>query len=78
MKANTGGAMQSKDFAKIATALQNTAALAPPGYPNWVSISQDGVKAAQAQNMDGVKASCRSCHNQYQQRYRDTMRTRKI
>lgn len=78
MKNNTGGAMQKKDFAALATALGTTASFAPAGYPNWVSISNDGAKAARAQSMDGVKASCSGCHNQYKQRYINEMRTRKI
>ena len=78
MKANTSAAMATQDFAKLATALDATAGLGPPGYGNWASISRDGAKAARDQNIDGVKASCRGCHNQYQTRYRTEMRTRKI
>ena len=78
MKANTGGAMQSKDFTKLAAALDNTASFAPPGYGTWASISHDGAKAARAQDMDGVKASCRNCHTQFKQRYITEMRARKI
>ncbi len=78
MKANTSAAMSTKDFDALAKALDATAGLAPPGYGNWVSISRDGAKAARDQNLDGVKASCKGCHNQYQERYKKELRTRKI
>ncbi len=78
MKANTSAAMSTKDFDALAKALDATAGLAPPGYGNWVSISRDGAKAARDQNLDGVKASCKGCHNQYQERYKKELRLRKI
>ena len=78
MKANTSAAMATQDFAALAKALDATVTLGPPGYGNWASISRDGAKAARDQNIDAVKASCRGCHNQYQTRYRNELRTRKI
>jgi soluble cytochrome b562 len=54
------------------------AKMAPPGYSNWVSISNDGAKAAKAGNLDAAKASCRTCHDQYKAKYRSEMRDRKI
>jgi hypothetical protein len=79
MKANTNAAMASSDFPALAEALDTTATFAPPsGYPNWVSISKDGAKAARAASMTGVKASCRGCHDQYKQKYRDELRARPV
>jgi hypothetical protein len=78
MKQNTSAAMSTQDFDALAKALDATVAFAPPGYGNWASISRDGAAAARAQNLDGVKASCKGCHNQYQTRYRNELRTRKI
>jgi hypothetical protein len=78
MKGNTSAAMATQDFAALAKALDATVALGPAGYGNWASISRDGAKAARDQSIDGVKASCRGCHNQYQTRYRNELRTRKI
>lgn len=78
MKANTSGAMSAQNFDALEKAFNQIVAFAPPGYPNWASISKDGAKAAHDQNLDAVKAACRGCHNQYQKKYRDEMRTRKI
>jgi hypothetical protein len=78
MKANTSAAMSAQDFDALATALDKVPAFAPAGYTNWVSISKDGADAARAQSLDGVKASCRGCHNQYKDRYKKEMRDRPI
>jgi len=82
MKSNTSPAMTAQDFGALATALEKIVTLAPTGaappYTNWVSISRDGADAARAQSLDGVKASCRGCHNQYKDRYRKEMRDRPI
>jgi len=82
MKSNTSPAMTAQDFGALATALEKIVTFAPTGstppYTNWVSISRDGADAARAQTLDGVKASCRGCHNQYKDRYRKEMRDRPI
>lgn len=78
MKANTSPAMSAQDFRALAKALEKIVSFAPAGYTNWASISRDGADAARAQTLDGVKASCRGCHNQYKDRYRKEMRDRPI
>ena len=78
MKANTSAAMSSQDFDALATALTKAATFAPAGYTNWASIARDGADAAKAQSLDGVKAACRGCHNQYKDRYKKEMRDRPI
>jgi hypothetical protein len=78
MKANTSPAMSAEDFDAIATALDKVVTFAPAGYTNWASIASDGASAARAQSLDGVKATCRSCHNQYKAKYKKEMRDRPI
>jgi hypothetical protein len=80
MKANTSPAMSAQDFDALAAALDKVVGFAPPGsgYANWTSISKDGANAARAQSLDGVKASCRSCHNQYKEKYKKELRDRAI
>lgn len=78
MKANTSAAMSSQDFDALGVALTKAATFAPAGYTNWASIARDGADAAKAQSLDGVKASCRGCHNQYKDRYKKEMRDRPI
>lgn len=78
MKANTNPAIAAQDFPALATALDKVATFAPPGYTNWASIAKDGAKAARASDMTATKASCRTCHDQYKDKYKKELRTRKI
>lgn len=78
MKANTSAAMSAQDLDALADALDKVAGFAPPGYPNWVSISKDGASAARGGSLDAVKASCRGCHKQYKDRYKKELRDRPI
>jgi hypothetical protein len=78
MKANTNPPIAAQDFPALATALDKAATFAPAGYTNWASIAKDGAKAARAQDMTAAKASCRTCHDQYKEKYKKEMRAHKI
>jgi hypothetical protein len=78
MKANASPAITKPDFDALAGVLDQTVALAPGGYPNWASIARDGAAAARAQDLSAVKASCRSCHNQYRYLYKAQLRSRPL
>lgn len=70
----------AKDAPAVAEAFDKMVPLAPPGggYPNWVSISKDGAKAARAADLEAAKAACRGCHDQYKKKYRAELRTRPL
>jgi hypothetical protein len=80
MKANMNPSVAAADFPALATALDKAATFAPPGYTNWASIAKDGAKAARAQDMTATKASCRTCHEQYKEKFKkdSAARTKKI
>lgn len=80
MKANMNPAVAAQDFPALATALDKAATFAPAGYTNWASIAKDGAKAARAQDLTAAKASCRTCHDQYKDKFKkDTaVRAKKI
>jgi hypothetical protein len=78
MKAHSTPAMNNHDFDALATVLDKVATMAPPGYPNWASISRDGASAARALDLEAVRASCRSCHRQYKDRYKKELHDRPI
>ena len=78
MKANTSTAVSSLDYDAVAAALDHVVTFAPPGYANWASIARDGAAAARMHSADGVKASCRGCHEQYKDKYKKEMRDRPI
>ena len=78
MKKNMNPPMAAQDLPALAAALEQAAKLGPPGYGNWASIANDGAKAAKAGDLAAAKASCRTCHDQYKQKYKDQHRARKI
>ncbi|MBX3206414.1 MAG: hypothetical protein KF764_15175 [Labilithrix sp.] len=78
MKAHANPPVMTNDLPGLATALDKIAAFGPPGYDNWASISKDGAAAARSGDLAAAKASCRSCHDQYKQKYKTEIRARKI
>lgn len=78
MKDHTQADLAAGDNAAIAGDLDKIAAMAPPGYSKWASISKDGANAARAGNTDAVKASCRGCHDEYKTKYKTEMRGRAV
>lgn len=78
MKAHANPPVLTSDLPALAKALDEIALFAPPGYTNWASISKDGAAAARAGDLTAAKASCRSCHDQYKQKYKTEIRGRKI
>lgn len=77
MKANAAGAA-TEDAASLASVLDRTAKLAPPGYGSWAQISNDGAAAARAGDIKGARAACSGCHNQYRTQYKAEMRARPL
>lgn len=78
MKQHTQADLSAGDDTAIAADLEKIAAMAPPGYSRWSSISKDGATAARAGNTDAVKASCRGCHDAYKTKYKTEMRGRAV
>lgn len=74
MKGVMGPATSSGDLEKIAKGLDYIAAKPPPGMGNWSSIAKTGSAKAKAGDIDGAKASCKICHDQYKEKYKTTMR----
>lgn len=78
MKSNANPPVMTSDLPGLAATLDKIAAMAPPGYTNWASIAKDGATAAKGGDLTAAKAACRSCHDQYKQKYKTEMRARKI
>ncbi len=76
MKTVMAGASSSGDGAKLAEALTYVAKHPPPGYATWAAISNEGAKKARADDVDGAKASCKQCHDQFKSKYKATLRDR--
>jgi hypothetical protein len=77
MKPNMGAALAGQDFDKLAASLTLVASKPPPGnYPDWASMATKGAAAAKSNDLKGVKASCKSCHDAYKKSYIDEHATR--
>ena len=74
MKTVMQSATTSGDGAKIAAALEYVSSKPPPGMAKWVAISKEGAEKAKKGDIDGAKASCKSCHDLYKAQYKDNLR----
>jgi hypothetical protein len=70
MKATMQAASTSGDGAKLAAALEYTAARAPSGMDQWKRISDEGAAAAKKGDIEGAKKSCKTCHDMYKAKYK--------
>jgi hypothetical protein len=72
--------MRADDLDALAQMLDKIATFAPasPGYAYWASIATDGAASARAASIEGVRASCRGCHEQYKNLYKAQLRTRPL
>src|ERR1700722_11505963 len=70
VKANMGAAIAGPHFEKLGASFTLVASKPPPrNYPDWASIANKGAAAAKSNDLKGVKASCKACHDAYKQRY---------
>ena len=74
MKTVMQSATTSGDAAKIAAALEYVASKPPPGMAKWVALSKEGAEKAKKGDIDGAKASCKSCHDLYKTQYKESLR----
>src|SRR5262249_28358031 len=70
MKSVMGGASSSGDGEKLAAALTTVAGHAPPGFGGWSAIASAGAAKAKAGDIDGAKAVCKQCHDQFKEKYK--------
>ncbi len=78
MKAHAKPAMNKEDALLLSEAFEKMATFAPPGYGNWASIAKDGERAAKSGSIDGARAACRECHEQYRKKYKSEVRARAL
>ena len=74
MKPNMGAPLAGQDFAALQKAFDLIASKPPPGaagadYPNWAATAQEGSAASAKQDLAGVKAACKHCHDPYKEKY---------
>jgi hypothetical protein len=78
MRANMGTALAASDAPALSKALDHAASLSPDPSWTWAKIAKDGAAAAQKGDMAAAKASCKSCHDAYKDKYKTQFRGRPI
>jgi hypothetical protein len=67
-----------KDNAALAQAFDTVASHPPSGFSGWDTIAKKGAEAARAGNLDDVKASCKSCHDDLRPRFKKEIRDKPL
>ena len=77
MKANMGAPLAGQDFAGLQKGFSFVAGKPPPSgdYSQWSSYAKSGESAATKQDVAGVKASCKQCHDAYKEKYKKEFAT---
>lgn len=65
-----GGLSASGDAKSMAPLFAQTKTMGKPELANWGSISDQGKAAAEKGDLEGAKASCKSCHDAYRNEYK--------
>jgi hypothetical protein len=78
MKPNMSAPLLDQDFATLQKSLDLVASKPPPGdgYAQWSTLAKDGAAAAAKQELAGVKASCKKCHDAFKEKYLKDFPTR--
>jgi hypothetical protein len=77
MRANVAAPLASNDFALLAASLEKAAQIAPDaGWSSWATSARAGAAAAKKSDVAGVRASCKSCHDAWREKYREKYRAR--
>jgi hypothetical protein len=77
MKPNMGAPLAGQDFATLQQSFQLVAGKPPPSgdYPQWSAFAKGGGAAAAKQDVAGVKAACKQCHDAYKEKYKKEFAT---
>jgi hypothetical protein len=77
MRANMGAPLAAGDMDSLARALTHVAATSPDAtWTTWTQFATQGAAAAAAKDATGVKASCKSCHDAFKDKYKAQYRTK--
>jgi hypothetical protein len=78
MRANMGPAMAANDLPALAKALDHAAGFSPDPSWTWNKMAKDGAAAAQKGDLAAVKASCKTCHDAYKDKYKTQFREKAV
>ena len=76
MRANMGVAAAAEDTAALGKALDKAVTMSPDPSWAWGKIAADGAAAAKKGDLAGAKASCKTCHDAYKEKYKSHFRAK--
>jgi hypothetical protein len=77
MRANMGAPLAAGDMDALGRSLSHVGATSPdPTWTTWAQFANQGAAAAAAKDMTGVKASCKSCHDAFKDKYKAQYRAK--
>jgi hypothetical protein len=74
MKATVQSYQRAADWDRLASALDELALKAPAGFEGWKQTAEQGAAAARQKNDEGVRQTCRSCHDEHREKFRASLR----
>ncbi len=74
MKDSVRAYMNAGDHERLASALDQLASHMPAGYSGWEMSAQRAAAAARVKDTTAIKAECKSCHDEFRERFRAEMR----
>ena len=78
MKREVKAALKAGEFEKAAAALEKVSGVAPKGYDEWSTMAKDAAKAANTKDADAIKKACKTCHDKYEDKFKEEHRTEKL
>lgn len=77
MKSNMGTSLAGQDFPTLKKNFDFLAGKPPPGgdFPEWPALAKAGLAAAAKEDLAGVKAACKGCHDAYKAKYKKDFAT---
>lgn len=78
MKQEMKPALKGGEFEKLAAALEKVSKVPPQGYDEWTKIALSGVEAAKKQDEAAAKKVCKTCHDKYEDKFKEEHRTEKL
>ncbi|HEY6726310.1 MAG TPA: hypothetical protein VI197_19875 [Polyangiaceae bacterium] len=78
MKREVKPALKRSEFEKLAAALEKVSKVPPQGYDEWAKIAMSGVDAAKKQDAAAAKEACESCHDKYEDKFKEEHRTEQL
>ena len=78
MKREVKAPLKAGEFEKAAAALEKVSTVAPKGYDEWSSFAKSAAKAVNTKDAGAIKKACKTCHDKYEDKFKEEHRTDKL